>query len=107
MDKKINGLEVSNILYAELNKYLLKKQAIPRVVDLSIGHDFGGEMYAKMKEKNITSKTMIDFISVHFDEMTKEELEQYIININNDNTISGLMIQLPLPKHLQAEERRL
>lgn len=25
MDKKINGLEVSNILYAELNKYLLKK----------------------------------------------------------------------------------
>ena len=75
MDKKINGLEVSNILYAELNKYLLKKQAIPRVVDLSIGHDFGGEMYAKMKEKNIISKTMIDFISVHFDEMTKEELE--------------------------------
>lgn len=107
MDKKINGLEVSNILYAELNKYLLKKQAIPRVVDLSIGPDFGGEMYAKMKEKNITSKTMIDFISIHFDEMTKEELEQYIININNDNTISGLMIQLPLPKHLQAEERRL
>ena len=49
MDKKINGLEVSNILYAELNKYLLKKQAIPRVVDLSIVPDFGGKMYAKMK----------------------------------------------------------
>lgn len=108
MDKKINGLQVSSILYEELNKYLLKKQAIiPRVVDLSIGNDFGGKMYAKMKEKTITSKTIIDFISVHFDKMTKEELEQYIINVNHDNTISGIMIQLPLPDYLKREERRI
>lgn len=108
MDKKINGLQVSSILYEELNKYLLKKQAIiPRVVDLSIGNDFGGKMYAKMKEKTITSKTIIDFISVHFDKMTKEELEQYIINVNHDSTISGIMIQLPLPDYLKREERRI
>lgn len=108
MNKKINGLQVSNVLYEELNKYLLMKQAIiPRVVDLSIGNDLGGQLYAKMKEKTITNKTIIDFMSVHFNEMSKEELEDYITRINADKTITGMMIQLPLPKNLKEAERRL
>lgn len=107
MNKEINGLIVSNILYKELNKYLLKKDIIPKVVDISIGNDFGGQMYAKMKEEKITSNTLIDFVSVHFDSMQIEELEDYIISINQDPTITGLMIQLPLPDNLRAEERRL
>ena len=107
MNKRINGLVVSKILYEELNKYLLKKDIIPKVVDISIGNDFGGQMYAKMKEEKITSNTLIDFVSVHFDSMQIEELEDYIISINQDPTITGLMIQLPLPDNLRAEERRL
>lgn len=108
MDKRINGLYVSDILYEELNKYLFKKRKVlPRVVDLSIGNDFGGQMYAKMKEKNITSKTIINFMSVHFDEIPVEVLEQYITSINADKTITGMMIQLPLPENLKGEERRL
>lgn len=108
MDKRINGLYVSDILYEELNKYLFKKRKVlPRAVDLSIGNDFGGQMYAKMKEKNITSKTIINFMSVHFDEMPVEVLEQYITSINADKTITGMMIQLPLPENLKGEERRL
>lgn len=108
MDKRINGLYVSDILYEELNKYLFKKRKVlPRVVDLSIGNDFGGQMYAKMKEKNITSKTIINFMSVHFDEMPIEVLEQYITSINADKTITGMMIQLPLPENLKGEERRV
>lgn len=107
MNKEINGLIVSKILYKELNKYLLKKDIIPKVVDISIGNDFGGQMYAKMKEEKITSNTLIDFVSVHFDSMQIEELEDYIISINQDPTITGLMIQLPLPDNLRAEERRL
>lgn len=108
MDKRINGLYVSDILYEELNKYLLqKKKTLPRVVDLSIGNDFGGEMYAKMKEKTITNKTIIDFMSVHFNEMTQEELEKYITGINADETITGMMIQLPLPENLREDQRKL
>lgn len=108
MNKKINGLQVSNVLYEELNKYLLMKQAIiPRVIDLSIGNDLGGQLYAKMKEKTIINKTIIDFMSVHFNEMSKEELEDYITRINADKTITGMMIQLPLPKNLKEAERRL
>ena len=107
MDKKINGLVVSDVLYDELNKYLLLKDVIPRVVDISIGDDFGGQMYAKMKEKKITDRTLIDFISVHFNEMKIEELEEYIKRINLDKSITGLMIQLPLPDNLKGAERRL
>lgn len=108
MQKQINGLEISNILYEELNRYLWQHQeAIPRIVDISIGNDFGTQMYVKMKEKTMTEKTMLDFISVHFNEVTEEELEQYITNLNNDNTINGIMIQLPLPRNLQRKKQKI
>lgn len=107
MNKKMNGILVSDILYKELNKYLETKDQIPKVVDISIGEDFGNKMYSKMKEKTITSKTPIKFISKHFDNITYIELRDYIERLNKDTTVTGIMIQLPLPEKLKEKEREI
>ena len=107
MNKKMNGILVSDILYKELNKYLETKDQIPKVVDISIGEDFGNKMYSKMKEKIITSKTPIKFISKHFDRITYIELRDYIERLNKDTTVTGIMIQLPLPEKLKEKEREI
>ena len=107
MNKKMNGILVSDILYKELNKYLETKDQIPKVVDISIGEDFGNKMYSKMKEKIITSKTPIKFISKHFDKITYIELRDYIERLNKDTTVTGIMIQLPLPEKLKEKEREI
>ena len=60
MDKKINGLQVSSILYEELRNYLLKRDKKINVVDVSVGNDFGGKMYAKMKKKTSNFDRNID-----------------------------------------------
>lgn len=107
MNKKIDGSLISEILYEELNKYLERKQQLPTVVDISIGEDFGGKLYSKRKEKIITSKTKIKFISKHFDNITVEQLKEYITKLNEDETITGIMLQLPLPKYLKENEREI
>lgn len=107
MNKKIDGSLVSEILYEELNKYLETKDQIPKVVDISIGEDFGGKIYSKRKEKIITSKTKIKFISKHFDRITYIELRDYIERLNKDTTVTGIMIQLPLPEKLKEKEREI
>ena len=52
-DKLMSGTEVSKVLYEELREYLKTKSVLPKVIDISIGDDFGGEMYAKMKKKKV------------------------------------------------------
>ena len=107
MDKKINGLQVSSILYEELRNYLVKRDKKVSVVDVSVGNDFGGQMYAKMKKKKIQKETGIDFQSVHFDNPSLEELEDYIKSLSENPSITGIMIQLPLSEDLRLYERRI
>ena len=106
MNNKINGKLVSDILYDELYDYLSKKNKEINVVDISIGNDFGGLMYSKMKQKKISAKTGINFESKHFENISKEELEKYIEYLNKSN-VTGIMLQLPLPYPLNNYEREI
>lgn len=107
MGKKISGIEVSKILYEELRNYLLTRENPIHVVDISIGDDFGGQMYSKMKQKKISKETGIDFDSIHFTDINKDKLESYIEMLSKDSEITGIMLQLPLPGTLKDYEREI
>ena len=106
MEKKINGTFVSNILYDELNNYLKTKcDDRPRVKIISIGDDFGSQMYGKMKKKKLSENVGYIVDSVHFDTISLDDLLLEIENANCDNDINGIMLQLPLPDYLRKYER--
>lgn len=107
MGKKISGIEVSKILYEELRNYLLTRESPIHVVDISIGDDFGGQMYSKMKQKKISKETGIDFDSIHFTGINKDKLENYLEKLSKDPEITGIMLQLPLPGTLKDYEREI
>lgn len=107
VDKRMSGTEVSKVLYEELREYLKGKERVPKVVDISIGDDFGGEMYAAMKKKKVEAETGFPFESRHYDEISYDDLIKVIDDINNDEDIYGVMIQLPLPGELRGKERNI
>lgn len=107
MGKKISGIEVSKILYEELRNYLLTRESPIHVVDISIGDDFGGQMYSKMKQKKISKETGIDFDSIHFTDINKDKLESYLEKLSKDPETTGIMLQLPLPGILKDYEREI
>jgi len=107
MEKKLSGTALSKILYEELRNYIVSQSVKPNIVDISIGDDFGSLKYAEMKKKKIESETGIGFESIHYDDISKEELIEFINKLNNNVNINGIMLQLPLPGDLKCFEREI
>lgn len=107
MNKQITSTLTTPILYQELNKYLNTKEIKPKIVNITIGNDFGNIMYSKMKNKTLSKETTISYESIHFDKITYQELTNYIKKLNNDRKVTGIMIQLPLPDYLKEYKQEI
>ena len=108
MEKVMNGTLVSEVLYDELKKFLEEKNdKALKLVDISVGNDFGGEMYANMKKKKLEKMVGYNVESRHYNNISYDELVTVIEDINNDEDITGVMLQLPLPKELATYERKI
>ena len=107
LNKEMKSIEITNILYKELNDYILRKDVVPTIVDISLGNDFSGEMYAKMKKKKIQEKTPIKFRSLHLNSNGILELIRSIRALNVNEDVTGIMLQLPLTENLRVHERQI
>ena len=74
----------------------------PGLAVLMVGDNPASAVYVRNKEK-ACRKVGIASFGKHFPEDTSEaELEQVIAQLNQDDRVDGILIQLPLPKHLNA-----
>ena len=74
----------------------------PGIAVLRVGEDLASQVYVRAKE-NIARE--IGFLSRHQhfpDSITQEELVTLVKQLNTDTCIHGILIQLPLPKHIDA-----
>ncbi len=76
----------------------------PHLVAILVGNDGGSETYVASKMKNCEA---VGFQStlIRFNEtVTEAELLTQIEKLNNDGEVDGLIVQLPLPNHINAEK---
>ncbi len=103
----LDGKYVSNKLKqeiaveaAELAQKLGRK---PHLVAILVGHDGGSETYVASKMKNCETvgfrSTLIRFENT----VTETELLHQIEKLNLDHEVDGLIVQLPLPNHIDPE----
>ena len=92
---------ITDFLYRELSNFLETKEKMPCIVNITIGEEFANKVYSRMKDKVITFRTSIKYVSVHFEKITYEELINYIKELNLDDEVNGIMLQLPLPDYLK------
>ena len=104
----IKGAEVAAQIREELQKEIAelkdKHNVVPGLVTVLVGADPASQVYVGQKEK--TSKEL-GIYSERYDlpaETTQEELLKLIDKLNKDPKINGILVQLPLPKHLNEEE---
>lgn len=80
----------------EINNLLVK----PTLVVIQVGNNSASDIYVSQK-KNMASSIGINFIHDKLDEMvSEEELIDIIEKYNNDNNVDGILVQMPLPKHI-------
>jgi methylenetetrahydrofolate dehydrogenase (NADP+)/methenyltetrahydrofolate cyclohydrolase len=104
----IKGAEVAKQIREELQQEIAelkeKHNVVPGLVTVLVGADPASQVYVGSKEK--TSKEL-GIYSERYDlpaETTQEELLKLIDKLNKDPKINGILVQLPLPKHLNEEE---
>lgn len=104
----IDGKKVSEEIKAEIAAEVAEIKAkggkIPHLAAILVGNDGGSETYVAHKVKDCEQ---VGFKStlIRFDNSVSEaELIQKVQEINKDSDIDGLIVQLPLPKHI-AEQK--
>ena len=104
----ISGSEVAKEIREELKQEIAelkeKHSLVPGLATVLVGEDPASQVYVGAKEK--TSKALGIYSERHDlpAETSKEELLALIDKLNKDPKIHGILVQLPLPKHIDATE---
>ena len=103
----INGNSIAAELYGEIKTRINKLKEKGHSLCLAfvlIGNDPASEVYVRMKDKKcaelgIASRTF----RMPYD-TTEEQLLRKIDELNRDRNINGMLVQLPLPKHIDEDK---
>lgn len=107
MAKIIDGKAISAAIKDELKEQVkaYKEQGIEiTLAVVKVGNDPASAVYVRNKEKaceyvGITSRTL-----ALPEETTEEELLKVVEELNNDSAVNGILVQLPLPKHIDESK---
>lgn len=104
IDGKLMASRLKEEIAAEVKEMVEAGQRPPHLVAVIVGHDGGSEAYVANKEKNCLA---VGFKSTNlrFDEsISEEDLLKEIKKLNEDDEVDGIIIQLPLPRHIDAQK---
>lgn len=102
--KLLNGKEVSENLLKQLKQEIQDKQLHPHLVVIQVGNDPASSIYVRNKQK-AAEKIGIWSETVHVDEsITQDKLIKFIYKCNDNPKINGILVQLPLPKHIDEQK---
>ena len=99
-NRNLDGKKVSKEIIEEIKAYFEKHPTNKKLAIISVGDDYASSVYCNMKQKKC-EYAHISAIHIHFPEtVTQQELENKIIELGKDQMVAGIMIQHPIPKHL-------
>lgn len=104
----ISGTEIAKQIREELKEEVAslkeKHNVVPGLATVLVGEDPASQVYVGQKEK---TSIALGIYSERYDppaETTQKELLALIDKLNKDPKINGILVQLPLPKHLNETE---
>jgi methylenetetrahydrofolate dehydrogenase (NADP+)/methenyltetrahydrofolate cyclohydrolase len=100
----IDGKKLADQILLDIKKQVAKLENKPGLAAILIGDNPASKLYLKLKEK-ACEKAGIDFFSYFLDKNCPEEKILEVINfLNIDPDITGIIIQLPLPKKFNKDK---
>lgn len=108
MGEIINGKLIAEKIKKEIADYIeLRKSEnlqIPKIASMLVGDD-GGSIYYINSQERVAKSLGVEFEKILFDNsILEEELINEICKLNNRDDISGIILQLPLPKGMNEKK---
>ena len=104
----IDGKKEAEILREEIKKEIIsikkKTNKVPGLSVILIGDLVPSQIYVRNKEKNSKEVGMNSNVIKYSKDVTEEEVLKKINELNNDKSVSGILVQLPLPDQIGKEK---
>ena len=103
----LSGIEASKALYSSLEGRIsnLKNHGItPGLAAVLVGNNPASEIYVKNKTKKFEALGLKTDLFRLNEDVSEKELLSLIEKLNFDDDIHGILVQLPLPKHIDSEK---
>ena len=103
----LSGIEASKALYSSLEDRIsrLKNHGItPGLAAVLVGNNPASEIYVKNKTKKFEALGLKTDLFRLNEDVSEQELLSLIDKLNSDDEFHGILVQLPLPKHIDSEK---
>ena len=104
----IDGKKAAADLREELKKEVLslkdKHNKVPGLTVILIGDLAPSQIYVRNKEKSANEVGLKSEVIRYPDSVEESEVLKKIDELNNDDSVSGILVQLPLPKHIDKQK---
>ena len=99
----IDGNKIREEKIEQFSKQIKEINDNLKLVVIQVGNNESSNIYIKNKNK-LCNRVGILFEHVKYDSVTENELISKIEELNNDNTVTGILVQLPLPKEINEKK---
>ncbi len=104
----VSGKELAASLKVEMasqvKEFPTKYGRVPHLVVILVGEDPGSVSYVRGKAKASEEVGIKNTTIRHDESITEEELLTIIDNLNGDESVDGILVQLPLPRHIDSDK---
>ena len=103
MSKLIDGKKFADTLCKKISKEVAKlksKNITPGLAVVRVGEDPASTVYINMKAKKTEEVGMHSVTKILNENTSEEDLLKIVGELNNDDSINGILVQLPLPEQI-------
>lgn len=104
IDGKKTSEEIKLELKNKINDVKERSGKVPGLVAILVGDNPASQVYVSSKSKACNEIGMHSKVENLSANISEKELIEYIKRYNNDNSFHGILVQLPLPKHISEQK---
>ncbi|MDC3396193.1 bifunctional methylenetetrahydrofolate dehydrogenase/methenyltetrahydrofolate cyclohydrolase [Candidatus Pelagibacter sp.] len=104
IDGKKAAAELREELKQEVAELKTKHNKVPGLTVILIGDMAPSQIYVRNKEKSANEVGLKSEVIRYPDSVEEKTVLEKIEELNNDETVSGILVQLPLPKHIDKQK---
>ncbi|CAN5315903.1 bifunctional methylenetetrahydrofolate dehydrogenase/methenyltetrahydrofolate cyclohydrolase FolD [soil metagenome] len=104
LDGKKTSQEIKNEIAEKVKQIKESGGKTPHLAAVLVGNDGASETYVSSKVKSCHEVGFKSTLKRFDDNISEEELLTVVEDINDDEDIDGLIVQLPLPKHISVQK---
>ena len=102
--KIIDGKEIAKNLRSKISEEVKKLDRPPGLAVILVGEDPASAVYVRNKERACNEAGFFSDKIIKSENITEEQLLEEVDRLNHDPQIDGILVQLPLPSHINANK---